>query len=521
MKNIARSRLTQVAALAAASMLAVGGCSTSSPTSSASSDSSGGGAASASSAAGTAATGPLSAFYTQQLDWKSCDDGECAKLRVPIDYAKPSGPSIEVAVNRMKATGTKKGSLVVNPGGPGGSGVDYAAAADQIVSKSVRDSYDIVGFDPRGVQRSAAITCVDDATLDQFMGSDPSPDDKSEQNALLAGDKKLADACKKNAGPLLGHVSTEEAAKDMDVLRAALGEDKLDYLGKSYGTFLGASYAEQFPKKVGRMVLDGVLPPDLTMAELNAGQAKGFETALDAYLASCTKESDCPLGSEPAAGKKKLQEFLAGLDDKTVRAEGDSRIDRLTEGWAVNGIAAGLYDEASWPGLTDALRGAMNGDGTLLLASGKQYAERNDDGTYNGNIMQVINAVTCLDRPAPTGGVATYEKETKALAKDAPTWGSQLAWAGAICADWPVKATGEAKSVKAAGSGPIVVVGTTRDPATPYEWSERLEKQLENGRLVSYDGDGHTAYGRGSECVDSAIDSYLLEGKNLPEKTTC
>ena len=163
----------------------------------------------------------------------------------------------------------------------------------------------------------------------------------------------------------------------------------------------------------------------------------------------------------------------------------------------------------------------MNGDGTLLLASGKQYAERNDDGTYNGNIMQVINAVTCLDRPAPTGGVATYEKETKALAKDAPTWGSQLAWAGAICADWPVKATGEAKSVKAAGSGPIVVVGTTRDPATPYEWSERLEKQLENGRLVSYDGDGHTAYGRGSECVDSAIDSYLLEGKNLPEKTTC
>lgn len=511
------SRSLRVALAAAGALTLVAGCSSSSSHSEAT------GAGSATTSASKAGPAPsgLQSFYSQKLEWEKCDEGECAKLRVPIDYAKPSGATIEIAVNRQKATGTKKGSLVVNPGGPGASGVDYAAAADSIVSSGVRESFDVVGFDPRGVQRSAAITCVGDAELDDLLGADPSPDNAAEQKELLAADKSFADACKKNAGPLLGHVSTEEAAKDMDVLRAALGEDKLDYLGKSYGTFLGASYAEQFPKKVGRMVLDGVLPPDLTMAELNAGQAKGFETALDAYLASCAKESDCPLGSEPAAGKKKLQEFLAGLDDKTVRAEGDSRIDRLTEGWAVNGIAAGLYDEASWPGLTDALRGAMNGDGTLLLASGKQYAERNDDGTYNGNIMQVINAVTCLDRPAPTGGVATYEKETKALAKDAPTWGSQLAWAGAICADWPVKATGEAKSVKAAGSGPIVVVGTTRDPATPYEWSERLEKQLENGRLVSYDGDGHTAYGRGSECVDSAIDSYLLEGKNLPEKTTC
>ena len=511
------SRSLRAALAAAGALTLVAGCSSSSSHSEAT------GAGSSTTSASKVGPAPagLQSFYSQKLEWEDCDEGECAKLRVPIDYAKPSGPTIELAVNRQKATGTKKGSLVVNPGGPGGSGVDYAAAADTIVSSGVRESFDVVGFDPRGVQRSAAITCVGDAELDDLLGADPSPDNAAEQKELLATDKSFADACKKNAGPLLGHVSTAEAAKDMDVLRAALGEDKLDFLGKSYGTFLGASYADQFPKKVGRMVLDGVLPPDITMAELNAGQAKGFETALDAYLASCTKESDCPLGNEPAAAKKKLQEFLAGLDDKTIRAEGDSRIDRLTEGWAVNGIAAGLYDEASWPGLTDALRGAMNGDGTLLLASGKQYAERNDDGTYNGNIMQVINAVTCLDRPAPTGGVATYEKETKALAKDAPTWGSQLAWAGAICADWPVKATGEAKPVKAAGSGPIVVVGTTRDPATPYEWSERLEKQLENGRLVSYDGDGHTAYGRGSECVDSAIDSYLLEGKNLPEKTTC
>lgn len=463
----------------------------------------------------------LKGFYTQKLDWKSCDEGECAKLRVPIDYAKPNGPTIEVAVNRQKAKGTKKGSLVVNPGGPGGSGVDYAAAADRIVGSSVRDSYDVVGFDPRGVQRSAAITCVDDAKLDDVLGEDPSPDDKAEEQQLLASDKSFADACKKNAGPLLGHVSTEEAAKDMDVLRAALGEKKLTYLGKSYGTFLGATYADLFPKNVGRMVLDGVLPPDLTMSEMNAGQAKGFETALDSYLAYCAQASDCPLGTDTTQAKKKLQTFLDGLDTTVVRAKGDSRIDRLTEGWAVNGLAAGLYDQSSWPGLTAALRSALKGDGTSLLGAGKQYAERNDDGTYNSNIMQVINAVTCLDRPAPTGGAATYEKESAELAKTSPTWGRMLGWAGAVCADWPVKATGKPHEIKASGSAPIVVVGTTRDPATPYEWSVRLEKQLENGRLVSYDGDGHTAYGRGSTCVDSAIDSYLVDGKNLPEKTTC
>mgnify|MGYP001941898397 FL=1 len=521
MKHIARSRLTQVAALAAASMLAVGGCSTSPPTSSASSDSSGGGAASASSAAGTAATGPLSAFYTQQLDWKSCDDGECAKLRVPIDYAKPSGPSIEVAVNRMKATGTKKGSLVVNPGGPGGSGVDYAAAADQIVSKSVRDSYDIVGFDPRGVQRSAAITCVDDATLDQFMGSDPSPDDKSEQNALLAGDKKLADACKKNAGPLLGHVSTEEVAKDMDVLRAALGEQKLNFLGKSYGTMLGATYADLFAKNVGRMVLDGVLPPDLTMQQINEGQATGFEKALDAYLADCVSGGKCPLGSDAASAKKKLQTWLAGLDAKPIKASGDKRLSTLTEGWAINGIAASLYDQAKWGELTQALRSALGGDGTQLLNAGKSYAERNDDGTYQSNMMQVLNAVTCLDRPAPTGGVAEYEKDAEAFSKKAPTWGRQMAWAGAVCADWPVKTTGRPHEVKAAGSAPIVVLGTTRDPATPYEWSERLAGELQNSRFISYDGDGHTAYGRGSQCVDDAVDHYLVDGSDPAKKTTC
>lgn len=505
----------------AAAALALGACSSSAthPAATGAGTNAGTGAA-APSSSGPSPTG-LAAFYGQKLAWHSCDEGECATLRVPIDYAEPTGPTIEVAVNRMRATGTKRGSLVVNPGGPGGSGVDYAAAADGIVGPSVRRAYDVVGFDPRGVQRSAAITCVDDAGLDALLGSDPSPDDADEQKALLAADAKFAQACKQNAGPLLGHVSTVEVAKDMDVLRAALGEQKLDYLGKSYGTMLGATYADLFPKRVGRMVLDGVLPPDLTMTETNLGQAKGFEKALDAYLSDCSTQRDCPLGTDPAQAKVKLQRWLAALDDAHVPVKQDSRLGRLSEGWAINGLANGLYDEQAWPGLTDALRSALKGDGTLLLAQGKDYASRNDDGTYEGNIMQVINAVTCLDRPAPTGGIGTYRKDAEAFSKIAPTWGAQMAWAGATCAGWPVKPTGHPHRVRAKGSAPIVVVGTTRDPATPYEWSVRLDDQLENGRLITYDGDGHTAYGRGSQCVDEAVDSYLVQGRALPEKTSC
>lgn len=476
---------------------------------------------SASSSASPFSATSVQSFYQQKLHWTSCDEGECATLRVPIDYAKPSGPTISLAVNRRAATGERQGSLVVNPGGPGASGVDYASHADQIVGGSIRKHFDVVGFDPRGVQRSAGITCVDDATLDDMLGSDPSPDTKAEEADVITADKKFGADCQKNAGPLLGHVSTVEAAKDMDVLRAALGEKQLNYLGKSYGTFLGSTYADLFPKNVGRMVLDGVVPPDLSMKEINEGQAKGFERALDAYLASCTTQKDCPLGSDAAAGKTKLQEWLRSLDTKMVRVSGDSRLDRLTEGWAINGIADALYDKNSWGSLTTALRSAMAGDGSALLNLGRTYAGRNDDGTYSSNIMQAIGAINCLDRPAPTGGQAEYEKDAEAFRKVAPTWGTQLAWAGASCAEWPIKATGSPHKISAAGSNPIVVVGTTRDPATLYEWSESLASQLQNGRLVTRDGDGHTGYGRGNACVDDAVENYLVDGKAPARTTSC
>lgn len=511
--------LRRVGALAVSAVV-VAGCS-GTPSPSTSSSAASGAAPSASSWPAAGEPGGLAALYKQQLDWKKCDEGECAWLKVPLDYAKPSGATINIAVNRVKATGNKIGSLVVNPGGPGASGVDYAAAAKQIVSPSVLGSYDVVGFDPRGVQRSAAIRCVSDAKLDSLLGMDPAPDDNAEEDALLESNKEFADACKASAGPLLAHVSTVEVAKDLDILRSALGDAKLNYLGKSYGTLIGSTYADLFAKNVGRMVLDGVLPPDLSQEEVNAGQAKGFETALDAFLADCVSQNECPLGTDKAVARTKLDTWLNGLDKATVSVKNDSRINRLSQGWAVYGVAAALYNKSEWPGLRSALMSGMNGDGTELMQYADSYADRNPDGTYRGNIMQVLNAVTCLDRPKPAGGKTTYEKDAKEFSKAAPTWGAMLAWAASSCESWPVPATGTAHKVTAAGSGPIVVVGTSRDPATPYEWSVRLADQLQNSRLISQDGDGHTAYGRGNACVDGAIDAYLIHGTDPGKKTQC
>lgn len=503
--------LTSLAAAAVLVAGSVAGCSSQSGQS----------AAEQTTPAGAPAKGGLAQLYKQQLKWHSCAEGECANLQVPLDYAKPTGPTVNIAVNRVKATGDRKGALVVNPGGPGGSGVDYAAAADQIVTGDVHSKFDIVGFDPRGVQRSAAITCVSDAQLDDILGDDPDPTTPKEEQTLLGDNQKFAQSCAKNAGPLLGHVSTEDVAKDMDILRAALGEKKLNYLGKSYGTLIGATYADLFAKNVGRMVLDGVLPPDLSMKDINLGQARGFERALDAYVADCVAQGNCPLGTDEKAAKKKLKTWLESLKTTTVAVHGDARMNRLEEGWAVNGLAEGLYDQGSWANLTSALRSAMAGDGTALFKAGARYANRNSDGTYSGNIMQAINAVTCLDRPVSTTSAEGYRKEAAEFTKQAPTWGAQLAWASSSCAKWPIKATGKPHTVSADASGAILVVGTTRDPATPYEWSERLAKQLKHGRLLSFDGDGHTAYARGSACVDDVVNAYLVDGKDPGKKTSC
>ncbi|MGV1007641.1 MAG: alpha/beta hydrolase [Dermatophilaceae bacterium] len=464
----------------------------------------------------------LARFYGQSLRWSSCSGGQCAKLTVPVDYANPSGPTIELALLKVPASdsGQRVGSLVVNPGGPGASGVEYARGASHVVSPPVRRQYDIVGFDPRGVGASAPLDCLSDQDLDQFLGMDPTPDTAGEAQAFLAEAKKLADGCARGGGALLAHLSTEEVARDMDVLRAALGESQLNYLGKSYGTYIGSTYADLFAKNVGRFVLDGVVAPDLTSAELSEGQARGFELATRAYMATCVKNPSCPAGSSVDEGMQWLRDFLKGVDSQPLRVTSDARVTQLGEGWATMGIGYAMYAQQLWPSLTSALRDAKNGDGTALMELADQYADRSASGAYADNLMEVIYAVNCLDKP-DTADLTAVQKNADAFAQVAPTWGRMLAWGSVPCGVWPVQSGRTPKTVSAAGSNPIVVVGTTRDPATIYEWSVRLRKQLSNAALITYDGDGHTAYRRSNSCVDNAIDDYYLNGDVPKDGLTC
>jgi pimeloyl-ACP methyl ester carboxylesterase len=463
--------------------------------------------------------GTLSKFYKQDLAWSGCGDNQCAKLTVPIDYSHPEGGTIQLAVLKVRSNKPSEriGSLVVNPGGPGGSGVFYAAGAQ--FTDQVRAAYDVVGFDPRGVGASAPVKCLNDRELDNFLGADPTPATKTQEQKIADSAKAFADKCKANGGALLGHVSTIEAAKDMDVLRAALAEPKLNYLGKSYGTFLGATYADLFPNKVGRFVLDGVIDPNLTSSQVNAGQADGFEMATRAYVADCVNKGNCPLGDSVDSGLATLRGFLKQMDTNPLPVD-DPYVKKLTEGWASLGVAGPMYDPQQWPDLTEALRQAFAGHGTSLMKLADNYAERTSGGAYQGNLMQVIYAVNCLDR-SDVKALTHFESEARSLTAKAPTWGPFLAWSTVACGYWPVPANNAPKKITAAGSGPIVVVGTTRDPATPYKWAQGLVSELQNGHLITYNGDGHTAYMRSNSCVDDAVDAYLVKGVVPPPGLKC
>jgi pimeloyl-ACP methyl ester carboxylesterase len=466
----------------------------------------------------TSAPEGLEELYSQTLEWSECEGGECSTLTVPIDYAEPDGATIELALLRVPATGERQGSLLVNPGGPGASGVEYARLAEFVVSPDVAAAYDIVGFDPRGVAGSAPIVCFDDARMDEFLGSDPTPDTPEEESASEELVTDFADSCAEAAPELLGHVSTVEAARDMDVLRAALGEEQTDYLGASYGTFLGATYAELFPDRVGRLVLDGAIDPELEGLELALGQAAGFEQATRSYVQDCIDQGDCPLGSTVDEGMERLTAFLDEVDADPLPVSGDT-VTELTEGWALLGIIVAMYDQSAWDILTQALERAFDGDGSTLMLLANVYADREADGTYNGNGMQAIYAVNCLDRPS-IGSDRTDEEVLAEFEEVAPTFGRYLAGEGA-CEVWPVEAAESLESYAAEGADPIVVIGTTGDPATPYAWAGALADTLDSGVLVSYEGEGHTAYGRSNDCVDDAVDAFLLEGTVPEDGLTC
>ncbi|MFB6616376.1 alpha/beta hydrolase [Streptomyces sp. NPDC085524] len=490
-----------------------------------------GGTRAAASSTGLSAARPsvdeaaLRPYYAQKLNWRECGvpGFQCATMKAPLDYANPgSGQDVDIAVARRKATGPGKrlGSLVVNPGGPGGSGIGYLQAYAGIgYPAPVRAQYDMVSFDPRGVDRSSPVECLTGPEMDKYTQVDQTPDTPAERAALVTAFKEFAAGCRKRSERVLPHVSTVEAARDMDLLRGVLGDKKLTYVGASYGTFLGATYADLFPDRVGRLVLDGAMDPSRNALDLNRDQTAGFETAFTSFAKDCAKQPDCPLGKgDVAAMAERLKEFFRKVDAQPAPTGEQAR--PLGEALATTGVIAALYDESAWPQLREALTAAMNGDGAGLLALADSYYEREPNGKY-ANLMFANAAVNCLDQPPAFSGPEAVDAALPSFEKASPVFGAGLAWASLNCAYWPVKATGSAKPLAAKGAAPIVVVGTTRDPATPYKWAQGLAEQLDSGTLLTYDGDGHTAYGRGSDCIDTAINTYLLEGKPPTDGKKC
>ncbi len=461
----------------------------------------------------------LDAFYGQKISWRDCRDGaRCGTLTVPLDYDHPEGTTIKLSVLKVPATSDDQriGSLVVNPGGPGGSGVNYAANAEAYFGSEVRAAFDIVGVDPRGVGESTPIDCLDDSTLDAYIASDPDPDTTAEAQSAEQDLARFGQGCLDKSGDLTRHMSTVEAAKDMDVLRAALGQDKLAYFGASYGTFLGATYAGLFPERVGRMVLDGAIDPALDQVRTSLVQAHGFEVALRAYVQDCVDKGSCYLGRTVDEGIGRIQEFLAQLDRAPLPGDG-KRV--LTEGLGVLGIWAPLYDKKSWPALDVALGQAFNGQGATLLTFADAYTGRGPDG-FTDNSTEALYAVNCLDHDEsiPLDQVQRYERR---FAKASPTFGRIFAFGLTACGAWPVHTGKGPAAITAAGAAPILVVGTTRDPATPLAWAQSLAAQLDSGVLLTRDGDGHTGYRAGNSCVDDTIEKYLVSGVVPDGDVTC
>ncbi|MBA2808009.1 alpha/beta fold hydrolase [Streptomyces sp. KM273126] len=523
-----------------ASALLISACSLGSSTSAASAT---GTAAARSTATGTAATGTtvtgttatsgtpvlkalpgatpsaLTPYYGQKLTWRSCGGRgfECATMKAPLDYAQPGRGDVRLAVSRKKATGPGKrlGSLLLNPGGPGSAAVQYLQAYAGIAyPAAVRARYDLVAVDPRGVAGSEPVECLNGRRMDAYTETDFTPDDRRETDELVAAFREFANGCGAHSARLLRHVSTVEAARDMDILRGVLGDKRLTYVGASYGTFLGATYAGLFPERVGRLVLDGAMDPSLPARKLNEDQTAGFETAFRSFARDCVRRSDCPLGdagATPAQLGQKLKAFFARLDAKPIPARGSGGR-ALGESLATTGVVAAMYNEKTWPRLRQALTRAIDHrDGSGLLALSDGYYERGADGEY-ANLISANAAVNCLDSPSAFSTPEQARQALPAFEKASPVFGRFLTWASLGCAYWPVKPTGTPHRIEAKGAAPIVVVGTTRDPATPYHWARALASQLSSGRLLTYDGDGHTAYVRGSRCIDSAINTYLLDG---------
>lgn len=472
----------------------------------------------------TASTPPeLAPFYTQALTWTACEDGlSCAWLTVPRDYSQPSGTTIRLRVAKSPATGAasaRQGSLVVNPGGPGASGVDFTSYVAQAIASKVATQFDIVGFDPRGVALSTPVTCLTGRQTTVWLTTDGTPDTTAEERRLMSRAAAIPRGCLRMSPAIARHVGTENTVRDMDILREVLGDQRLNWLGFSYGTYLGTLYAEKFPDRVGRMVLDGALDPSLDSMQVSEGQSRGFQKAVARFAADCAPRSTCPYPGGTKAVLAGINELLAGLDRNPMPTS-SSRV--LTQADALTAVFFPMYSTSLWPALRRALAQAGSNDGSGMLALSDYATDRTGPNTYAGNMTSAFYAIACWDMPQPPGA-SGLRAAALAWSQDAfiPELAVSMAWGNAPCRFWYGHSVRTPRPATTSTVAPILVIGTTFDPATPYWWSVALSKQLKTSTLLTRRGDGHTAYGSGSSCIDSAVDDYLLSGAMPAAGTVC
>ncbi len=456
----------------------------------------------------------LEKFYKQKPKWKKCGRNlECADFAVPLDYDNPKAKQIKLRVKKRIADKKAIGSLLVNPGGPGGSGQEMAESATQYFSANILENFDIIGFDPRGIGESTPVDCLDDVALGKILEASY-PDTRAGEARAARDMQEFVAGCEAKSGKLLNFVGTESAARDMDVLRQALGDPRLYYVGYSYGTSLGGMYAQLFSQNVGRMVLDGAVAADASNFDQTLAQLKGFEDSLDAYLKKCLKDKGkCPFKGSVKEAREQIKGFFAQALEKPIPTSNDNR--PLTQQGLLFGIITPLYDDANWPYLTQAFTELINdGTGSTFQLFFDLYTSREGD-VFMDNSTEANWAVNCADYPA-SGNSVVWKKQEEKLKKVSPVFGPVMGYDEFMCSIWPYQPTKAIGDFTAKGSAPIVVVGTVGDPATPYKWAVSFAKNLDNATLVTYEGEGHTAYGRSTKCVSEPIDRYLLNG-NVPK----
>jgi pimeloyl-ACP methyl ester carboxylesterase len=458
----------------------------------------------------------LEPYYAQVLTWADCEGGmQCSTAIAPMDWSAPSpGTDIELALVRHPATGTRIGSLFMNPGGPGASGFDFVYdRLDAVTSKDLQASFDVVGWDPRGVGRSAPVTCYDDAGLDRFIyglpeavaGTDEWLAEVTESNVAFA------QACLAGTGELLQFVDTQSTVHDLDMLRAIVGDEKLNYFGFSYGSDIGSYYVENFPENVGRIVVDGATDSSLSVFEVGLTQTAGFQRALENYLAVCPEVfEDCPFTADVTASLATIRELYDRYDANPIPAP-DGRL--MDAGVIDIAMSMALYSEDSWAFLNDLFAEAQVGGTDTAFFLADYYYGRDVDGTYADNSLEAFLAIYCVDYPVEAdpavlaAGQSLLRQASPTTYRESPPVGDLL------CANWPYRYIGAGiTALTGAGAPPVLVVATTGDPATPYEWGVALADQLQSAVLVTYNGEGHTAYSPDNVCIASVVDGYLIRG---------